>query len=75
MLFTAGESDSRVDPMHARKMVARLQRAQGDNAAERPILLRIEKKAGHGQGKPISLLVDELTDELGFVFAQLGVVG
>jgi prolyl oligopeptidase len=71
VLFTSAESDSRVDPMHARKMAARMQRAQA--ASNRPILLRIEKKAGHGQGKPINKLVDELADELGFVFDQLGV--
>ncbi len=69
MLFTTAESDSRVDPMHARKMAARMQVAQG---AARPILLRVETKAGHGQGKPVSKLVEELTDEFSFLFSQLG---
>jgi prolyl oligopeptidase len=71
MLFTAAESDSRVDPMHARKMAARMQAAQG--AADRPILLRVESRAGHGQGKPVSKLVDETADELSFLFHELGV--
>lgn len=71
MLFTTAESDSRVDPMHARKMAARMQAAQG--AADRPILLRVESRAGHGQGKPVSKLVDETADELSFMFHELGV--
>ena len=70
MLFTTAESDSRVDPMHARKMAARMQAAQAD--PERPVLLRVEKKAGHGQGKPITKLADELTDELSFTLFELG---
>jgi prolyl oligopeptidase len=71
MLFSTAESDSRVDPMHARKMAARMQAAQGD--ADHPILLRVESRAGHGQGKPVSKLVDQLTDELSFLFHELGV--
>jgi prolyl oligopeptidase len=70
-LFATAESDSRVDPMHARKMGARLQAAQSDPS--RPILLRVESKAGHGAGKPIAKVVDEYVDELGFAFDQLGV--
>jgi prolyl oligopeptidase len=68
-LLTA-DGDSRVDPMHARKMAARLQAATGGSA---PILLRVETAAGHGQGKPRSKLVDEATDIWSFVFSQLGV--
>ncbi len=71
MLFTTAESDSRVDPMHARKMAARVQAAQG--ATERPILLRVETRAGHGAGKPVSKLADELTDELSFLLHEIGV--
>ena len=70
MLFTTAESDSRVDPMHARKMTARLQEAQQDPA--RPILIRVETKAGHGAGKPVSKLADELSDELSFLLHELG---
>ena len=71
MLFTTAESDSRVDPMHARKMTARLQEVQQDPA--RPILIRVETKAGHGAGKPVSKLADELADELSFLLHELGV--
>jgi prolyl oligopeptidase len=71
MLFTTAESDSRVDPMHARKMAARMQEAQGD--PDHPILLRVETKAGHGAGKPVTKLADELTDELSFLLTELGI--
>jgi prolyl oligopeptidase len=70
-LFATAESDARVDPMHARKMAARLQEAQGDST--RPILIRVEENAGHGDGKPMSKVVDETVDELGFAFQQLGI--
>jgi prolyl oligopeptidase len=69
VLLATAESDSRVDPMHARKMAARLQAAQGDPA--RPILLRVESRAGHGAGKPVNKLVDELSDEMAFLFHEL----
>jgi len=71
VLLTAAESDSRVDPMHARKMAAQLQAAT--TAGERPILLRLETKAGHGAGKPLSKQLDEQTDVWSFLFWQLGV--
>ena len=70
MFFTTAESDSRVDPMHARKMTARMQEVQRDPS--RPILIRVETKAGHGAGKPVSKLADELADELSFLLHELG---
>lgn len=72
VLLTSAEGDSRVDPMHARKMTARLQEATSCGS-ERPVLLREEGRAGHGQGKPVSKQADELTDALGFLFWQIGV--
>jgi prolyl oligopeptidase len=69
VLLTTGESDSRVDPLHARKMAARLQAA---TSSAHPILLRIETRAGHGQGKPLSKALEEWTDVWAFVFAELG---
>jgi prolyl oligopeptidase len=68
LLFTA-ESDTRVDAMHARKMAARLQAA---TSGKRPILLRLEGKAGHGAGKPLGKQIAQFTDELSFLFAELG---
>ena len=70
VLLATAESDTRVDPMHARKMAARLQAA---TSAERPVLLRLEARAGHGAGKPLSKIQQELTDSWTFVFSELGV--
>jgi prolyl oligopeptidase len=74
ILFMTADSDTRVDPMHAKKMAALMQAeaANGQNR-ERPILLRIDTKAGHGQGKPITKQIEELTDIYSFLFWQLGV--
>jgi prolyl oligopeptidase len=68
VLFTTAESDSRVDPMHALKMAARMQTA---SSSERPILLRVESRAGHGAGKPLSKTIDEQTDIWSFLSWQL----
>jgi prolyl oligopeptidase len=68
LVFSA-ESDTRVHPMHARKLAARLQAATSSQA---PILLRIEDKAGHGAGKPMAKLIAQYTDEFSFLFEQLG---
>src|SRR3954447_3935094 len=70
VLLATAESDTRVDPMHARKMAARLQAA---TSSDRPVLLRLEAQAGHGAGKPLNKVLDELTDTWTFVFWQLGV--
>jgi prolyl oligopeptidase len=70
LIFTS-DGDTRVDPMHARKMTALLQ-ARARNGADAPILLRIDPKAGHGAGKPVSKLVDEWADIWAFVLWQLG---
>ncbi|MEY2570658.1 MAG: prolyl oligopeptidase [Acidimicrobiaceae bacterium] len=70
VLIETGEEDSRVDPLHARKFAARLQAATscGD---EHPALVRIEAKAGHGQGKPASRPADEAADVQAFLHWQL----
>jgi prolyl oligopeptidase len=70
VLFATAESDTRVDPLHARKMAAAMQWAGGGG---RPILLRLEGKAGHGAGKPISKRIDEGALIYAFLFWQLGV--
>ena len=73
ILFMTGDTDTRVDPMHAKKMAALMQ-AEAKNGAsrERPILLRIDIKAGHGQGKPVTKQIEESTDMYSFLFWQLG---
>ena len=73
-LITTAESDSRVDPLHARKFAARLQAATS-TPEERPVLVRIESRAGHGVGKPAWKQADEAADVLAFVFWQLGMDG
>ncbi|MFL6300673.1 MAG: prolyl oligopeptidase family serine peptidase [Terriglobales bacterium] len=74
VMFVTADSDTRVDPMHAKKMAARLQAAATNGSSrERPILLRIEPKAGHGAGKPLSKQIEEGTDLWSFIFWQLGV--
>ena len=70
VLLTTGESDTRVDPCHARKMAARLQAA---SASGRPVYLRIERKAGHGIGMPVRKAVEGQADVLAFLCAELGV--
>jgi prolyl oligopeptidase len=74
ILFMTADTDTRVDPMHAKKMAALMQ-AEAKNGAshERPILLRIETKAGHGAGKPVTKQIEEFTDVYSFLFWQLGV--
>ena len=64
------------DPMHAKKMAALMQAEAADGMSrERPILLRIEPKAGHGVGKPVTKQIEELADVYSFLFWRLGVRG
>ena len=74
ILFMTAESDTRVDPMHAKKMAALMQaEAANGQSRDRPILLRIESKAGHGAGKPLAKQIEEGVDVYSFLFWQLGV--
>ncbi len=70
VLLISGDSDTRVAPLHARKMTALLQAANG---GDRPIMLHYDTKAGHSGGKPISKQIDDLAEEYGFLMWQLGV--
>jgi prolyl oligopeptidase len=72
ILFMTADTDTRVDPMHAKKMAALMQaEAANGKSSERPILLRIDTKAGHGAGKPIVKQIEDLTDIYSFLFWQL----
>jgi prolyl oligopeptidase len=74
VLFMTADTDTRVDPMHAKKMSALMQaEARNGTSRTRPILLRIESKAGHGAGKPVTKQIEEFTDVYSFLFWQLGV--
>jgi prolyl oligopeptidase len=64
-LITTGDHDDRVVPGHSFKFAATLQAAQG---CSNPVLIRIETKAGHGNGKPIGKIVDEQSDVLAFMW-------
>jgi prolyl oligopeptidase len=72
VFLTAGENDSRVHPSHARKMAAELQAATASDQTTKPILLWVERDAGHGQGKPLNLRLRDYTDQYIFVMWQLG---
>jgi prolyl oligopeptidase len=70
VMFVTGDSDTRVAPLHARKMAAML---QADNGDSRPILLHYDTKAGHARGGiAINKQIDDMADELGFLMWQLG---
>ena len=72
VLFHTAASDTRVDAMHARKMTARM---QGANPAGHPVLLRLESHAGHGAGKPLAKVIEQIVDEWSFVFSELKMIG
>ncbi len=69
-LMLSADSDDRVDPMHARKMTAALQHA---NASPEPVIMRIERDAGHGGGNMVKKYVQKYTDQYAFLMAELGV--
>jgi len=68
-LITTGDHDDRVVPAHSFKFAARLQAAQAGKA---PILIRIETRAGHGGGKPMQYVIDQVSDEWAFLVRNLG---
>lgn len=57
MLITTADHDDRVSPLHSFKFAAELQHKG------HPALLRVEKKAGHGAGKPTAKIIDEAVDK------------
>jgi prolyl oligopeptidase len=67
IMFHTGDSDTRVDPLHARKMTALM---QADTGSDRPILLHYELKAGHSSGVSITQLVNDTADELAFLWNE-----
>lgn len=69
VLFTTGDQDTRVPPLQARKMTARLQAA---STSGKPVLLLYDTKAGHAGGRPLSKIIDDVSLELAFLFWQLG---
>jgi prolyl oligopeptidase len=73
VLFVTGDGDTRVAPLHARKMAALMQWATA--GSDRPVLLSYDTKSGHSGGRPLNKEIDELTDEISFFRWQLGADG
>jgi len=68
-LITAGENDSRVDPLHAKKFAAALQNNPGQH---NPILLYMDYDSGHGSGKSTEQVIDDIEFQYRFIMRQLG---
>ena len=69
-LITTADHDDRVVPAHSFKFAATLQAAQ---SCDKPTLIRIETKAGHGAGKPTTKIIEETADRWAFLVKELGV--
>lgn len=70
IMVTTADHDDRVVPAHSFKYAAALQAA---NTGDAPKIIRIDSKAGHGAGKPITKVIDEYTDIYSFIFYNLGI--
>ena len=66
--ITTADHDDRVVPAHSFKFAAALQAAQG---CDKPTLIRIETKAGHGAGKPTTKIIEESADRWAFLVKEL----
>jgi prolyl oligopeptidase len=71
-MIVSGDADEKCNPLHARKMVARLQAA---SVSERPILLEYSEFRGHSPVLPLSTRIDALTDRVAFLHDQLRLEG
>ncbi len=69
-LVTTGDHDDRVVPAHSFKFAAQLQDKQAGN---NPVLIRIETKAGHGAGTPVSKSIEQYADIFGFTLYNMGI--
>ena len=69
-LVTTGDHDDRVVPAHSFKFAASLQAKQTGN---NPTVIRIETKAGHGAGTPVSKIIDQYADIFGFTLFSMGI--
>lgn len=68
-MVTTADHDDRVVPAHSFKFAARLQETHSGSA---PVLISIETKAGHGAGKPTSMVIEEQADKWAFTFFNMG---
>jgi prolyl oligopeptidase len=72
ILVKAGENDSRVDPLHAKKFAAALQNNPGQ---KNPVLLYVDFESGHGSGQSTDQMVENIELEWRFVMNELGMKG
>lgn len=70
-LITTADTDDRVVPGHSFKFAAQLQRC---HVGEEPVLIRVETRAGHGSGRPTSMIIEEQADVYAFCAKNLGMV-
>ena len=71
-MITTGDHDDRVFPAHSFKYAAALQEATAQTPGAEPMLIRVETRAGHGGGMPLSKQLDVTADMYGFLVKQLG---
>ncbi len=69
-LIVTADHDDRVFPAHSFKFAARLQEVQGCN---KPVIIRIDKNAGHGAGKPTDMVISDKADQWAFAFFEMGI--
>ena len=70
VLFITGDADTRVDPLHARKMAALV---QAYTTSGQPVLLHYDAKMGHSGGLPVTQVIDDTVDTMSFLTWQLGI--
>jgi len=68
VMFMSGDFDTRVDPLHARKMTARMQASTG---SDRPVLLEYDTKSGHSGGKPVNQQIEDDADWISFLLEEV----
>jgi len=69
ILFITGDADTRVAPLHARKMAALMQASTG---SDKPVLLKYDTETGHSGGMPVEKQIEDSADAFSFLFWQLG---
>jgi prolyl oligopeptidase len=72
VMLATGDHDDRVVPSHSFKFAAALQAAVAGMPGAAPALIRIETKAGHGGGKPMTKVIEETADKWAFLVKALG---
>jgi prolyl oligopeptidase len=69
-MVTTADHDDRVVPAHSFKFAARLQECQAKDGP--PVLIRIETSAGHGAGTALNKVIEQSSDQLGFLMKTFG---